>query len=185
MGFSWILKQPAACVWGDEKAGLTFQQQLKEIMPLSICFALSVAMGNLLLGKKLTNVTTWSRPDWDSRSSQSSATIFAIFIWHGSEVFKSTSTHPSIRCLDPSSAFHGLWRSSMEKTPLLMESLVIIWCSYLILTALWCCNFFYSIFSGNMYIYTHTCRTHVYTLWQLHIAMENYHFGMFYLFWMF
>ena len=88
MGFSWILKQPAACVWGDEKAGLTFQQQHKEIMPLSICFALSVAMGNLLLGKKLTNVTTWSRPDWDSRSSQSSATIFAIFIWHGSEVFK-------------------------------------------------------------------------------------------------
>ena len=52
MGFSWILKQPAACVWGDEKAGLTFQQQLKEIMPLSICFALSVGMGNLLLGKK-------------------------------------------------------------------------------------------------------------------------------------
>ena len=36
----------------------------------------------------LTNVTTWSRPDWDSRSSQSSATIFAIFIWLGSEVFK-------------------------------------------------------------------------------------------------
>eukprot|EP00438_Fugacium_kawagutii_P025885 Skav233695 [mRNA] locus=scaffold1927:304383:322906:+ [translate_table: standard] len=34
----------------DEKAGLTFQQQIREILPLSICFALSVAMGNLLLG---------------------------------------------------------------------------------------------------------------------------------------
>ena len=40
-------------------------------------------------------------------------------------------------------------------------------------------------FGEHVYIYTHTCRTHVYTLWQLHIAMENYHFGMFYLFWMF
>lgn len=35
---------------GDEKAVLSCQQQLQEIMPLSICFALSVAMGNLILG---------------------------------------------------------------------------------------------------------------------------------------
>lgn len=50
MIFSWILcRFYIFHIRGDEKAGLTFQQQLKEIMPLSICFALSVAMGNLSL----------------------------------------------------------------------------------------------------------------------------------------
>ena len=163
MGFSWILKQPAACVWGDEKAGLTFQQQLKEIMPLSICFALSVAMGNLLLGKKLTNVTTWSRPDWDSRSSQSSATIFAIFIWHGSEVFKvhlpilqsDAWIRPqlSMGCEDPA------WRKHLYSWNL--------WSSFGVLILYWqLCDVatsFILFFRGTcIYIYIHIHVEHMY-----------------------
>ncbi|CAK9071301.1 GDP-mannose transporter GONST5 (Protein GOLGI NUCLEOTIDE SUGAR TRANSPORTER 5), partial [Durusdinium trenchii] len=50
MIFSWMLcRFYIFHVRGDEKAVLSCQQQLQEIMPLSICFALSVAMGNLSL----------------------------------------------------------------------------------------------------------------------------------------
>lgn len=42
-------RDEAASHTGDEKAGLTIKQQMQQIMPLSICFALSVAMGNLWL----------------------------------------------------------------------------------------------------------------------------------------
>ena len=50
MIFSWALcRFYIFHVRADAEAGLTYQQQLKEIMPLSTCFALSVAMGNMSL----------------------------------------------------------------------------------------------------------------------------------------
>lgn len=50
MIFSWALcRFYIFHVRGDTEAGLTYEQQLKEIMPLSACFALSVALGNMSL----------------------------------------------------------------------------------------------------------------------------------------
>ena len=49
MIFSWVLCRFYIFHVRGDTAGLTYEQQLKEIMPLSTCFALSVAMGNMSL----------------------------------------------------------------------------------------------------------------------------------------